>query len=96
MLHPFERKIVDFPESPPGGVRGEHTQTNVTSQSVAHLRIDEVRGPEDMVFVVDSFPDKFRMWPVAEKLYQDGGVEDRHLVATRFADDVHGFLRRQG
>jgi hypothetical protein len=36
------------------------------------------------------------MWPVAEKLYQDGGVEDRHLVATRFADDVHGFLRRQG
>jgi hypothetical protein len=78
MLHPFERKIVDFPESPSRGVRGEHTQTNVTSQSVAHLSIDEVRGPEDMVFVVDSFPDKFRLWPITEQLYQYRCIEDRH------------------
>jgi len=78
VLHPFDRKNVDFPESPSRGLCGDFAQKNRSSQCVTDLRIDEMRCPQRVFFTVEPLVRHIRTTSIAEKLNEHRCIYDRH------------------
>jgi|GEM_PF-4470092 len=71
MFHALDRKITGFPQGPPCGLCGEFSLSDLPSQRLTDLRIDEVGRPQRLFFSVQPIFDHLRIWPVAKEFNED-------------------------